>query len=87
MSVSGVQVEEFAAGEQSSVGFVHVGVDDCAPDVLWGAVGVFAAQEDRRFAVFAIAYADHATQVGVVIAFRTSGVRRLVVGGSGWVEE
>ena len=87
LPVSGAQIEEFAAGKQASVGFVHVGVDDCAPDVLRNAVRVPATQEDRRFAVFAIAYADHATQVGVVVAFRTTGIRRLVVGGSGWIKQ
>ena len=81
------QVEEFCAGQQSAVAAVRVCVDDRAPDVLRGAVRVPAAQEDRGLTVFAVADADHAAQVRVVVAFRTSRIRRLIVGGAGWVEQ
>ena len=87
LPVSGAQIEEFAAGKQASVGFVHVCVDDRSPNVLRNAVRIPATQEDRRFAVLTVAHADHATQIGVVVTFRTTGIRRLIVRGSGWVKQ
>ena len=79
-AVSGGQVEEFAAGERTSGGAVHVCVDDGAPYGLWRAISVTSSQEDRRFAVITVTDADHAAQVRVVVALGSTCVGRLVIG-------